>query len=168
MGFFVGYKNIRLRINKKGHIVEEVEIEDNWLVVWSSAPLLHQNATIGIPYLTNKMYDYKLIIEDMGNLNLYDSVGALIWCRNENCKHRNGYEFNKHLQSKNGYSYKDSHNYINTNLKSLDISTIKSLDIKCDVLYENEALTSSNKRFKLILESNGNLIIKNGIVLNHL
>ena len=63
MALLADFKNIRLRINEKGHLVEEVKglFSENfpdyrnseWITVWSSAPI-HHNTTIGIPNIIDK------------------------------------------------------------------------------------------------------------------
>ena len=102
MGFFANNSHIRLRINEKGHLIEEVQglfsktvpnyRRDEWITVWSSAPIDH-NTTIGIPFVLNKYVNYKLVLENSGELNMYDAVGALIWCISDDCQHRYGYMF---------------------------------------------------------------------------
>ncbi len=76
MGFFESH-DVRVRINEKGHLVQEATNitqtpvgtyrEDEWITVWSSAPVNH-NVTIGMPNINNKVY--KLIVSDSGSLNL--------------------------------------------------------------------------------------------------
>ena len=75
----------RVRINEKGHFIQEAQNiffladyrQDEWITVWSTAPI-NQNVTIGIPTLNGK--SYVLVLSDSGALNLYDAVGAIIWC----------------------------------------------------------------------------------------
>ena len=94
MGIFGSDDQIRIRINEKGHLVEEVRNmfaktvakyrENEWVTVWSSAPINH-NTTIGVPTVSkSQKIGYKLVLDDSGTLNLYDAVGALIWCSKVN------------------------------------------------------------------------------------
>ncbi len=99
MTFFSNFTT-RIRINEKGHLIQESQDlftntypnyrNQEWLTVWSSAPINH-NVTIGIPF--NNGRSYILILSDTGVLNMYDSVGALIWCTDKDCAHRFGYKF---------------------------------------------------------------------------
>jgi hypothetical protein len=102
MGFFKDYPK-RIRINEKGHLIQEIKglfsqtvpnyRSNEWITVWSSAPINH-NVTIGIPKLIGSLAGYKLIVENTGDLNLYDSIGTLIWsATKQNAKHRFGYKF---------------------------------------------------------------------------
>ena len=96
---------IRVRINEKGHLIEEVKghllfsnfnknkyRKNEWVVVWSSAPI-HHNVTIGIFKTPDNHKSYRMVLEESGNLMLYDAVGALIWCTASKCNHRFGYQF---------------------------------------------------------------------------
>ncbi len=79
------FNKSRVRINEKGHLIQEAQNifsvddyrRDEWISVWSSAPINH-NVTIGIPNMNGK--SYVLVLNDFGFLNLYDAVGAIIWC----------------------------------------------------------------------------------------
>ncbi len=79
------FNKSRVRINEKGHLIQEAQNifavgdyrKDEWITVWSSAPINH-NVTIGIPSMNGK--SYVLVLSDSGILNLYDAVGAIIWC----------------------------------------------------------------------------------------
>jgi hypothetical protein len=79
------FNKSRIRINEKGHLIQEAQNifsvdnyrKDEWITVWSSAPINH-NVTIGIPNKNGK--SYVLVLSDSGVLNLYDAVGAIIWC----------------------------------------------------------------------------------------
>jgi hypothetical protein len=171
---FFKYHDVRVRINEKGHLVQEAlnifektqtpsgnYRENEWITVWSSASINH-NVTIGIPNINNKVY--KLIVSDSGSLNLYDSVGALIWCTSKNCNHRSGYKFPEvYLLPTVFITPKDSdrHNSIDARVEFLDSNSLMSIDANCDSsLMSNQALVSNNQRFKLILEDSGNLVIK--------
>ena len=112
MGIFIketkqtkNINNIRVRINEKGHLIEEVKghllfsnfnnntyRSNEWVVVWSSAPI-HHNVTIGIFKTPDNHKSYRMVLEESGNLMLYDAVGALIWCTASKCNHRFGYQF---------------------------------------------------------------------------
>ena len=186
MGIFINetkqtehINNIRVRINEKGHLVEEVKgrllfsnfnnntyRSNEWVVVWSSAPI-HHNVTIGIFKTPDNHKSYRMVLEESGNLMLYDAVGALIWCSESKCNHRFGYQFPEvYLVPTNmitPFIENDKHNSIDSNVYRANKSSIQSLSKKnCDsaFLMSNEAIVSPNGRFKLILEESGNLIIK--------
>ena len=94
MFFFTDYK-VRVRINEKGHLIQEAQgiftkatkeyRQFDWITVWSSAPINH-NVTIGTPEYNGN--NYMLVLKDTGCLNLYDAIGALIWCTDFDCQHR--------------------------------------------------------------------------------
>jgi len=174
MNYFVDHP-VRLRINEKGHLVKEAKDlfkdtlqdyrRDEWITVWSSAPINH-NVTIGIPNFNGKIY--KLILSDTGSLNMYDSVGTLIWCSDKTCKHRLGYKFPEFYLVPTDFvtpEDKDAHNKLNQKINFIKDSFMMSLDYNfnsCHTLnsINHSGIISNNKRFKLILEENGNLIIK--------
>ena len=172
MDFFEDYY-ARVRINEKGHLVEEVKSlfvnttpeyrSDEWITVWSSAPINH-NVTIGIPSYNDK--NYVLVVSDTGFLHMYDSVGTLTWCTALDCKHRVGYKFPEvYLVPTNMITPQDNdkHNNIDKNVKiDTDSDFLMSLDFKnkCSFLKSDTGIVSKNGRFKLILEESGNLIIK--------
>ena len=147
-------------------IIEEADYrKEEWTLIWSSASIAN-NVTIGIPKYDGS--DYKLILTDKGNLNLYDAVGTLILCTGIECKHRFGYKFPEvYLVPTKIITEEvstDPHNRINKKIRLSSIeNSMKSLDTSCsDYLPINTALVSNNTRFKLYLEENGNLIIKDG------
>ena len=173
MNYFNNYET-RLRINEKGHFIQEakrifnesIDYRSNeWTTVWSSSPVNH-NVTIGISYHIGN--SYVLILSDTGVLNLFDAVGALIWCTDIDCKHQFGYQFPEvYLIPTNFITPEvktDKHNTINTNVSSSSIPYLMSLDYRkqCSSMNSNRAMFSKNNRFKLILENSGNLIIKDG------
>lgn len=178
MGFFDNITQLRLRINEKGHLVQEVKglfsnatpsyRSDDWIIVWSSMPK-NFNVTVGVPINPGVYGGYKLIAENNGDLNLYDAVGTVIWsATKQNAKHRYGYKFPENYLVPTNFIAPidvDAHNSIHPSIiyRRDYNSTIKSLDINCNfTLNSNEALKSNNGRFKLILENTGNLIIKDG------
>lgn len=175
MGFFEKYKHLRLRINEKGHLIEEVQnlfknADDNyrrneWITVWSSAPLNH-NVTIGVPGLQGKREGYKLILDDYGDLSLYDSFEVMIWTATKTNRHFKGYKFPEIYLLPTNFETpkdKDEHNSIESSVVLLDQNKLMSLDRDCkNELKQNQGLQSPNKRFKLIMRQNGNLIIKDG------
>jgi hypothetical protein len=131
----------------------------------SSVPI-HQNVTIGIFKSPDNQKSYKLVLEDSGDLNLYDAIGALIWCGvDPKCKHRFGYKFPEmYLVPINiitPWVENDRHNSISSLIKKVNITSLHSLDSNCNsTLFNNQAIVSPNGRFKLVLEYSGNLIIK--------
>ena len=179
MNFFNDSKT-RIRINEKGHLIQEMQAKNlfaneipnyeqqDWITIWSSAPINH-NVTIGTPYDADGN-SYVLVLSDSGVLNLYDAVGALIWCTDEDCQHRFGYKFPEvylvPIISKSAEFFTpvedNNHSSINRLVKKTDFEYIVSLNKRCSGLSSNKAILSPNKRFKLILEDSGNLIIKDG------
>ena len=137
---------------------------DEWIIVWSSAPINH-NVTIGTPFtiIDNVKITYKLIVEDSGHLNLYDALGIPIWTATQKNPHSHGYKFPEvYLVPTNfitPYDF-DIHNSLNRAIVIRKDSTLYSLNKGCRFLKPNEALASPNERFKVFLESTGNLIIK--------
>ncbi len=179
MGFFDESYEIRIRINEKGHLVEEVKglfnntvplyRPDEWILVWSSVSLQNKNFTIGIATqtaLSDRSDGYKLVIENTGELNLYDSVGANIWCATrKDCRNRFGFKFPEvYLVPTNMITPQgsDAHGSIDPRVRLLNQSELVSMDMNCAFLNANMGLTSTNQRFKLILEETGNLIVKDG------
>ena len=174
MGFFKGYK-IRVRINEKGHLIEEVQglfskfapqyRVNDWVTVWSSAPINH-NVTIGLPNFESNEVSYKLVIEDNGELNLYDALGVTIWSATKpEAKHKDGYKFPEFYLVPTNFLTpidSDAHNSLNNAIRIRNDSILNSLDRGCKFLESNEALMSPNKRFLMILEASGNMIIKDG------
>ena len=180
MGLFKGSNyTFRLRINEKGHLVEEAKglftntvpgyRSDEWITVWSSAPINH-NVTIGIPELPGQFISYKLILENTGQLSLYDAVGTSIWCAsNDKCNHRFGYKFPEVYLVPTNFitpADNDKHNRIDDHVILMpprnSTLVLKSLDVNCERLEQNVGFQSPNGRFKLILEESGNLVIKDG------
>jgi hypothetical protein len=178
MGFFKNYIK-RVRINEKGHFIQEVKglfsasapnyRQNEWITVWSSAPINH-NVTIGVPKIKGHLSGYKLIVENVGDLNLYDSIGTLIWsATKQDAKHRFGYKFPEvYLVPTNFLTPEvknDKHNSLDSTIiimKDL-FSQLVSIDRNCNYsLKSQEAIESPNKRFKMILEPSGNMIIKDG------
>lgn len=173
MNYFNGYKT-RIRLNEKGHLIQEAKgifsnalenyRNNEWITVWSSAPVNH-NYTIGIAEHSGQTY--QLILSNKGVLNLYDAVGALIWCTDSDCNHRLGYKFPEvYLVPTNFLTPPENttHNRISRSVKRTGMEFLMSMDYesKCVVMYSNRAMVSRNKRFKLILEESGNLIVKDG------
>ena len=175
MKFFSNYST-KIRINEKGHLIQESKDlftntypeyrKNQWITVWSSAPINH-NVTIGIPF--DNGISYVLILSDTGVLNMYDSVGALIWCTDKDCQHKFGYKFHEKyilpiLSNSSNFSTPfepNSHNSISKLVKEQKNAEFIFSD--CRGLKENKAILSANQRFKLILEDSGNLVIKDGI-----
>lgn len=179
MNFFTNFTT-RIRINEKGHLIQETKDlytntypdyrSQEWITVWSSAPINH-NVTIGVPFDNGK--SYILLLSKSGILNLYDAVGALIWCTDIDCKHRFGYKFPEVyllpiLSNESYFStpYEDNrHNSITPNILKLDnvVEKMFSLNTVCTGLPSNKAIVvSPNQRYKMYLEESGNLVIKDG------
>ena len=95
---------------------------------------------------------------------LYDAVNVLIWCNDNNCKHRLGYRFHEYyyvpLNIETPTIESDKHNSISSAIKFVNQSFIWKCGGCNSYLKSNEGIVSSNGRFKLLLESSGNLIIK--------
>ena len=183
MGFFADaarFEQVRLRINEKGHLVEEIKGElfaavpghlrrDEWVSVWSSAPIQH-NTTIGIPVSARDApISYKLVLENSGELAMYDAAGVRIWCTGGSCKHRNGYKWPEVYRVPTVFETPaepaDKHNSLDTRRVSLkrNTSSLVSIDASCSArLEQSTALVSPNGRFKLVLDTTGNLLIKDG------
>ena len=178
MNYFKPNQEKRIRINRKGHLVEEVKgsslfakndyRQNDWIPVWSSAPINH-NVTIGISHYSGN--SYALVMSNKGFLNMYDAVGALIWCTQDSaCKHNKGYKFPEiylmPLKIKTKEDSKDKHNKIDNKIKFLDRNppVLMSLEHNrsCDAIQSHFGIQSKNKQFKLILEDSGNLIVKDG------
>lgn len=180
MGYFkptIEYP-MRLRINEKGHLVQEVKNlfsetvpnyrSDEWITVWSTAPINH-NVTIGMPKVPSSRESYRLILisneKSKGVLMMYDAAGAMIWCSShyylKQCQHGKGYKFPEVYLVPTNFDTpevpNDKHNSISDDLTEVE-KTIKSLDVNCDALHSNETIIRG--KYKLILESTGNLIIK--------
>ena len=142
-----------------------------WITVWSSAPINH-NVTIGTPFDNGK--SYVLVLSDTGVLNMYDSVGALIWCTDKDCQHKFGYKFPEVyllpiLSKESDFStpFEDnSHNSISSMFQNIDnlVTKLYSMSSElCTGLPSNKAvIVSPNLRYKLYLEESGNLILKDG------
>jgi len=180
MNFFTNFTT-RIRINEKGHLIQETQnLFTNtypdyrigeWITVWSSAPINH-NVTIGTAFDNGK--SYVLVLSDTGVLNLYDSVGALIWCTDKDCNHRFGYTFPEVyllpiLSKESDFSTpfeENSHNSISLTFQNVDnvVGKIYSMSAElCTGLPSNKAIVvSPNLRYKMYLEETGNLIIKDG------
>jgi hypothetical protein len=167
------FNKSRIRINEKGHLIQESQNifslenyrKDEWITVWSSAPVNH-NVTIGIPNLNGK--SYVLVLSDSGILNLYDAVGAIIWCTDIGCQHRLGYKFPEVYLVPTLFltpEEDNNHNSINKSIIKSNLTSFRSMDYfnTCTRLRSNEAIISNNGRFKLILEDSGNLIIKDDV-----
>jgi len=178
MNYFKPNQEKRIRINEKGHLVEEVKgsslfaqkdyRQDDWITVWSSAPINH-NVTIGISHYSGN--SYALVMSNKGFLNMYDAVGAPIWCsENLVCQHNKGYKFPEvylmPLKIKTNEDPKDKHNKIDKKVEIVKRSApiLMSLEFNrsCDSLQSNTGIESKNKQFKLILEDSGNLLVKDG------
>lgn len=118
-----------------------------------------------MPFYKGK--SYKLVITNEGDLHLYDALESLIWCTGKDCLHRDGYIFPELYLVPTDFETKeidgDKHNSIDKSIILLNQSSIVSLDHDCESQLESGyGLTSENKRFKLILEESGNLILKDG------
>ena len=175
MSFFKRNDYVRVRINEKGHLVQEAKNifyitnyrRNEWTTVWSSVPINH-NVTHGMPNIDNKVY--KLVVSDEGSLHLYDTVGVLIWCTKQHqCKHNYGYKFpevylvpTSIITPEEKDNIMDKHNRIDSKINYLTNDSLMSLDPKSchSILISNQGILSKNKRYKLILEETGNLIIK--------
>jgi hypothetical protein len=138
---------------------------EEWITVWSSVPINH-NVTIGMPTTNSddKNIMYKLVVENSGELNLYDALGIIIWSPIQTkAQHKNGYKFPEvYLVPTNFITPSDSdkHNSLNVAIMARKDSYIHSLNKGCRFLKPNEALKSPNDRFKAILEPSGNFVIK--------
>jgi len=170
------FNKSRIRINEKGHLIQEAQNifesfvgdyrKDEWITVWSSAPINH-NVTIGISNMNHK--SYVLVLSDSGVLNLYDAVGAIIWCSDIGCQHRQGYKFPEVYLVPTLFltpEEENAHNSINKLIINSNLTLFRSMDSNsnaCTRLKSNEAIVSENERFKLILEESGNLIIKDDV-----
>lgn len=80
---------------------------------------------------------------------------------------RNGYKFPEvYLVPTNFITPEENnnHNSISDLVKMSDLKYILPIDFEnhCTYLSSNNAILSPNKRFKMILEESGNLIIKDG------
>ena len=168
------FNRSRIRINEKGHFIQEAQnifsVEDyrinEWITVWSSSPINH-NVTIGIPRMNGK--SYVLVLSDSGILNLYDAVGAIIWCSDIGCQHKLGYKFPEIYLVPTIFltpKEENNHNSISSLVNKSSLMSFRSMDYSnnvCTGLKSNEAIVSENERFKLILEDSGNLIIKDDV-----
>ena len=85
------------------------------------------------------------------------------------CQHKLGYKFPKvyliptQILTPEG---NNNHNSINNLIHKSNLTSFRSMDWGynlCTRLKSNEAIVSENRRFKLILENSGNLIIKDGV-----
>jgi len=154
-----------VRINEKGHLVEEVKgkllfsgfddsiyRENEWVQVWSSAPI-HHNVTIGLFKTPDNHKSYRLVLEETGNLMLYDAVGALIWCTDTKCNHRLGYIFPEvylvPTNMKTPLVKDDKHNSIDPNIEWLNKTSLTSLSKNnCNsFLMSNQGLKSLSNYF---------------------
>ncbi len=177
MALFDAYENIRIRINEKGHLIEEVKglfdktapayRDREWITVWSSAPINHNFVTIGVSTDVSGRVGYHLIIDDNGDLNLHYALGILIWCGTKaNAKHSKGYKFPEtYLVPLDFVTPKDATDKHNTIEGAIYLredlgNGMFSVDQKCKTLASSEAMQSENARFTLILEPSGNLILK--------
>ena len=182
MGFFSNYPT-RVRINEKGHLIQECQNlytntyatyrQDEWLTVWSSAPINH-NVTIGTPF--DKGYSYVLVLTNAGTLNMYDAVGALIWCTDDDCQHRMGYKFPELyllpiLSNQSTFATpietnnnNNTHNSIETLIGGkTSLHSVYSMNRTCTGFKSNTAyLVSPNQRYKMFVDDAGNLLVKDG------
>lgn len=180
----------RVRINELGHLVTEVlfinnsgDVDDeqcmglswfsnsdknykcrdnDWIVVWSTASINH-NVQIGIPSAPNSRTNYKLVLSDSGELKLFDSCAAMIWCNSEDCQHNMGYKYPRMYLLPTNFETEripnDFHNSLPPNINFIG-SELKSLDTGCIYMNVNDGIRSPNKRFSAILLESGSLIIK--------
>jgi len=181
MAFFANYPT-RVRITEKGHLIQECQNlytntyatyrRNEWLTVWSSAPINH-NVTIGIPF--DKGYSYVLVLTNAGTLSMYDAVGALIWCTDDDCQHRMGYKFPQLyllpiLSNLSSFATpiesNNTHNSIATLLgdkKSLPSMYSIGLNRTCTGLKSQASyLVSPNGRYTMFVDDAGNLLVKDG------
>lgn len=170
----------RARINEKGHLIVEAKNffakginyrKDEYLTVWSTAPI-HQNFTIGVPRnLMDYTDQYKLVLHDSGQLAMYDAVGVQIWCALSNqagsCKHGNGYIFPEDylvptafVSNNTAISPFDPHAQMDPRY-TLRKGVIESISYDCaSALKSGEGIVSNNGRFALVLTDGGSLEFK--------
>lgn len=179
------YKH-RVRINARGHLV--IESANIWSKVkpaykpntfvetWSTQNIFN-NVTVGSPRTGESAADeYVLVLDDNGRLALYDAAYVKLWCTFENaltkCANSKGFKYQEEYLVPTDFPTpdpglggdKDPHNTILDNPTLLtNKSSIVSQDVSCtDSLKSGNGLVSPNGRFKVILDTSGNLLIKDG------
>ena len=148
------FKKSRIRINEKGHLIQEAQNifesfvgdyrKDEWITVWSSAPINH-NVTIGISNMNHK--SYVLVLSDSGVLNLYDAVGAIIWCSDIGCQHRQGYKFPEVYLVPTLFltpEEENAHNSINKLIINSNLTLFRSMDSNNNACTRLKMTKSSN------------------------
>lgn len=175
------YKH-RMRINSRGHLVRETAnmwskvtppyIPDTYVTSWSTQPV-YNNYTVGSPRRSQSTVDdYVLVLDDFGRLSLYDAAYIKTWCTfdsvGSSCPNNKGFSYQDYYLVPTDIVtprvYGDVHNDIAPDYNITFISgknSFVSPDVLCgDGLKSGTGMTSPNGRFKLILDNNGDLLLK--------
>ncbi|KAJ3145489.1 hypothetical protein HDU86_000902 [Geranomyces michiganensis] len=161
---------------------------EDWVITWASSPEAFEKTTIGVPGIPN---EYKIILNEKG-FCLWDSQAVKIWCGGAQLtpnrfgfKHPQDYYLPTNMiTAKNERRQSDLHNDFEVGYKTIptvkplvksDTITsstnepfattaisVKSRDVECFRLLSNTGIETSNKRYKLVLETTGNLVFKDG------
>jgi hypothetical protein len=171
------YKH-RIRINARGHLVRETAnmwskvnppfIPDTFVPSWGTQPI-YNNYTVGSPRRgESTVDDYLLILDDNGRLSLYDAAYIKTWCTfdsvGSSCPNSKGFIYQDYYLVPTDYVtprvIDEAHNDLSSKIP-LSKSSVMSLDAECSAgLMSGNGMVSPNGRFKLILEENGNLLVK--------
>ncbi|KAI8585438.1 hypothetical protein BDZ88DRAFT_21983 [Geranomyces variabilis] len=183
-GYLAGYSP-RARITDDGHFIIEAKNifskvnyrMGNYTTVWSTVPKHLGTFTVGY-----KGTGYKLVVQPntaavlsndqaKPDVVLYDAKGSPLWMAS-NPKFRNHLGFKHPLNylvptdmvtGPNLPNQADVHNAIDPSITFLPTNTLMSRDTGCNVqLNSGQGLQSPNGRFKLFLDTKGNLVHKDG------